>query len=97
VGGEPLELVVGNDGELYFTKWLSSKIGKMKMVGTTSGPPGSLYGEFVTPTGNSNTGITHGPDCNIWFTETNADMSPRLTRCDRRGLVGSEQSLGGAE
>src|SRR5262249_24188210 len=62
-----------NNGHLYFTEWFSSKIGEMEVLGSGPNAPGHLYGEYATPTGNSNpTGIVLGPDCNPWFTETNA-------------------------
>jgi streptogramin lyase len=82
-GSEPLDLAIGNDGKLYFTEWESSNIGRMLITASGGNSPGYVDGQFSTPTGNANpNGIVLGPDCNIWFTETNS------------GYVGTVDNIG---
>jgi hypothetical protein len=55
-------ITAGADGNLWFTEYDGSKIGRVT--------PAGVFTEFPTPTANSGPkGIAAGPDGNIWFTE----------------------------
>ncbi len=63
----PISIVAGSDGNLWFTEILANKIGEIN-------PTTHATTDFATPTANSNPfGITAGPDGNIWFTESAAN------------------------
>ncbi|MEA2593346.1 MAG: virginiamycin lyase, partial [Actinomycetota bacterium] len=70
-GAGPQSITAGRDGLLYFTEAGSSSIGRFD----PRTPPASVTTHFPTPTGRAidpngpPTGITTGPDGNIWFTE----------------------------
>jgi streptogramin lyase len=67
----PQSITTGRDGLLYFTEAGSSSIGRFD----PRTPPASVTTHFRTPTraaidpNGPPTGITMGPDGNIWFTE----------------------------
>jgi streptogramin lyase len=74
VGGGPQSITTGPDGLLYFSEATSSSIGRFN----PRTPPASVTTHFSTPTPGAidplgpPTGITTGPDGNIWFTEGSA-------------------------
>ncbi len=62
-GVNPLDIVAGPDGNLWFTEHTGNKIGVMT-------PAGLLIAEYAIPTvGGEPNGITMGPDGNLWFAE----------------------------
>jgi virginiamycin B lyase len=62
----------GPDGNEYFTEFNNSNIGSITPAGVVT--------EYAAPTGGSqNTGITAGPDGNIWFSEAAAGKIARFT------------------
>lgn len=62
--GAPYDIVVGRDGNLWFTEANGNRIGRI-----SPGAPHTIT-EFPLPTpGSTPTGITSGPDGNLWFTE----------------------------
>jgi streptogramin lyase len=67
----PLALVVGSDGNLWFTDDGGSQVGRVTPSGTLT----------LFPRGGSTfpTGIAAGPDGNIWFTERAANTIVRMT------------------
>jgi virginiamycin B lyase len=61
-GSQPVGIVAGPDGALWFAEGNGSKIGRITTDGTVT--------EYPVPTSNSwPTGITAGPDGALWFTE----------------------------
>jgi streptogramin lyase len=83
----PTRLVVGSDGNLWFTEVGTSKIGKMAMVASNSTTVGTLLKEYTLKTGAVPTGIAVGPDRNIWFSEAGTDSIGIInvsTQRDRR-------------
>jgi hypothetical protein len=70
-GAGPQSITAGRDGLLYFTEAGSSSIGRFD----PRTPPASVTTHFPTPTrgaidpNGAPTGITTGPDGNIWFAE----------------------------
>jgi uncharacterized repeat protein (TIGR01451 family) len=62
LGGDPVEIASGPDGNLWFTE-VAGKIGQIN-------PTTHAVTEFPVPTAGVETvGITAGPDGNVWFTE----------------------------
>jgi streptogramin lyase len=62
-GSGPHGMVVGPDGNMWFTEFGSGKIGVMS-------PSGTLLHEYSLPSASSNPNdIIIGPDGNLWFTE----------------------------
>jgi streptogramin lyase len=62
----------GSDGNEYFTEFNTSNIGSITPAGVVT--------EYAAPAGFSrNTGITTGPDGNIWFSEAGAGNIARFT------------------
>jgi streptogramin lyase len=74
----PTRLVVGSDGNLWFTEVGTSKIGKMAMVASTGITVGQLLNEYTLKTSAVPTGIALGPDCNIWFSEAGTDSIGKI-------------------
>ena len=70
-GAGPQSITTGPDGLLYFTEAKASSIGRFD----PRTPPAKVTGHYSTPTPGAidplgpPTGITTGPDSNIWFTE----------------------------
>jgi streptogramin lyase len=69
---EPLAIVSGPDGNLWFTDLGTSEIGKITPAGQIT-----MYTSGLTPN-SSPEGITTGPDGNLWFVETGADKIGRI-------------------
>ena len=68
----PADIVVGPDGNLWFTESGVNRIGRITTAGTIT--------EFTTPTADSNPlGIAAGADGNLWFTETGSNAIGRIT------------------
>jgi len=66
--GQPLEIVAGSDGALWFTENLSGEIGRITTGGVISEFAFSGSDKNVSnPNNPFPTGITLGPDNNIWF------------------------------
>lgn len=61
----PQGITVGPDGNLWFTEWESSKIGKVT-------PKGEIT-EYSLPGGSEPYHIAAGPDGKLWFTEYGSD------------------------
>jgi streptogramin lyase len=69
------DITTGPDGNLYFTEPGANEIGQLNPneIGQLN-PATPLFTELVIPTANSGaTGITAGPDGNVYFTETTAN------------------------
>ena len=65
-------LVVGRDGNLWFTETEANKIGRMS--------PDGVSVEWALPTLGAKPGrIVAGPDGNLWFTETGSSKIGRIT------------------
>jgi RHS repeat-associated protein len=60
-GSHPVATVTGPDGNLWFTDYGTSKIGKVTMAGVIT--------EYALPAGSDPYGITSGPEGNVWFAE----------------------------
>lgn len=68
----PDDIVVGPDGNLWFTESGVDRIGRITPSGTIT--------EFTTPTADSNpTGIALGSDGNLWFAESGTNDIGRIT------------------
>src|SRR5438093_608793 len=58
----PIGITAGPDGNLWFTEFFASEIGRVTTGGAIT--------EFPVPTPNSGPNdISAGPDGNVWFTE----------------------------
>jgi streptogramin lyase len=72
----PLEIAAGPDGNIWFTEWGASTVGRIT-------PNGQVTEFFVPPPlgaiSATPTGITAGPDGNVWFTESQGDKIGRIT------------------
>jgi virginiamycin B lyase len=65
-------IVVGPDGNLWFTEAAGNKIGRIS--------PGGAIAEFPVPTPNSSPlGLAVGPDRALWFVERSASRVGRVT------------------
>src|SRR5437763_696124 len=74
---DPIGITTGPDGNLWFSVWAGSHIGRITTAGTIT--------EFPIPTQSSlPEGITVGPDGNLWFAEFNIGNIGRITTA---GLV----------
>jgi streptogramin lyase len=70
---QPVSVVAGPDGALWFTEFAGDKIGRI----TTEGS----IGEYPIPTpGAQPDDMTLGPDANLWFAETAGNKIGRITR-----------------
>ena len=58
---KPTSIVAGPDGNLWFTEYSASKIGRITTAGVVM--------EFPIPNGGLPVGIAEGPDGNLWFAE----------------------------
>jgi virginiamycin B lyase len=67
----PTSIIVGSDGNLWFTEHFVSKIGRLTLSGQ--------FAEFEVPFRGPN-GIAAAPDGRLWFTETNlSELGVMLT------------------
>ncbi len=69
-GSAPLGIVSGSDGNLWFTEFSASKIGRITTAGVVT--------EFPTSGANPQL-IAAGPDGNLWFPEATANKIGRIT------------------
>jgi streptogramin lyase len=68
----PTGIVLGADGNLWFTETTAGQIGRITPAGAIT--------EFPTPTVDAGAqGITAGPDGNLWFAESRANKIGRIT------------------
>lgn len=68
----PSEITAGPDGALWFTEYISNKIGRITTAGAVT--------EYTVPTPNSGPyGITTGPDGALWFAENFSNQIGRIT------------------
>src|SRR5215212_4853193 len=58
VGSQPTGITVGSDGNLWFTEFGSSQLGRIT--------PAGLVEEFVLPAGRGPDSIVSGPDGALW-------------------------------
>jgi virginiamycin B lyase len=70
----PYRLTIGSDGNIWFTEFGNGNIARIGITATnfvfTGTNNTNFITEYFTPTGGSApTGITTGPDKNIWFVE----------------------------
>jgi streptogramin lyase len=73
-GATPQQIVLGPDGNLWFTENGTSKIGRVSPASFT------VTGEFATLTPNAGpVGITAGRDGGLWFTEQTANRIGHVT------------------
>jgi tripartite motif-containing protein 71 len=68
---QPRDIVYGPDGNLWFTDYRTSRIGKI----TTSG----AVTEYRVPEGSEPVGIANGPDGNLWFTDLRTNKVGKIT------------------
>jgi virginiamycin B lyase len=67
-----MNIVVGRDGNLWFTEYGGNKIGRIT--------PGGTFTEFAVPTPNAcPKAIAAGQDANLWFTEWGGRKIGRMT------------------
>jgi hypothetical protein len=69
-GSQPTGITTGPDGNLWFTEFGSSEIGRIT--------PAGLVEEFVLPAGRGPDSIVSGPDGLLWFTERSGDRIGRI-------------------
>jgi streptogramin lyase len=82
----PDGIAAGPDGNLWFTEFNSSKIGRITPQGVVT--------EFSLAANSGPKGIAAGPDGNLWFTE---NFSGKIGRITPAGLVTEfSQGIGGA-
>src|SRR6266545_4971760 len=78
-GSNPVEIVAGPDGNLWFTEYTydasTAAIGRITTAGTLR--------EFGLPAGGYPVGIAAGPDGNLWFTKS----PDKIGRITTSGLV----------
>ena len=67
----PYGITRGPDGNLWFTGWNNSTIGRIT--------PSGVVKTFRLPSGGSPFGIASGPDGNLWFTESTGNKIGRIT------------------
>jgi virginiamycin B lyase len=69
---DPISIVAGPDGNLWFTESLTNDIARIT--------PAGVITEFAIPTPDSGPlGLVVGPDGNLWFTEITGNKIGRLT------------------
>jgi streptogramin lyase len=67
-GSVPLFIAAGPDGNLWFSEFSASNLGRITPAGVVT--------EF--PTSNATVGVTVGPDGKIWFTEQSVNKVGRM-------------------
>jgi len=71
-GAQPLTMVYGPDGALWFAEYWVGRIGRVDTNG--------FFTEYPIPTSPSNPfGLVNGPDGNLWFTESYTNKIGRIT------------------
>jgi streptogramin lyase len=78
----PQGITQGPEGNLWYTDFETSKIGKI----TTSG----VVSEYALPTGSHPYGITQGADGNLWFTD---DGTSKIGKITTSGTIIAEYKL----
>jgi streptogramin lyase len=68
---KPAGLTLGPEGDLWFTEYGTSKIGKITPTGSVT--------EYALPGGSGPEGITVGPERNIWFVDLKSTKVGRIT------------------
>src|SRR5215204_3412567 len=72
MNSQPVSIVAGPDGNLWFTEFRGNKIARMTSAGTVT--------EFSIPTVNSQPDdMDVGPDGNLWFAEVLGNRIGRIT------------------
>jgi virginiamycin B lyase len=89
-GGNPVRIAVASDGTLWFTEpGVTNSIGRITSLGGIS--------EYPVPTTNSDpTGITAGPDKNVWFSELSSNKIGRISDLAGGGSLNSSDGSGGS-
>jgi streptogramin lyase len=83
--GVPTRCCLGPDGNVWYTDYANSKIGKIT--------PAGIVTEYATPTGASGPiDICAGPDGNLWFVE---HLFNNLGKCTTAGVM-NEYNIGGS-
>src|SRR5262245_55726710 len=70
-GAAPAGIILGPDGNFWFTEFSASRIGRITKTGQIT--------EFVLSAGRGPLNITVGPDGALWFTENQGDRIGRIT------------------
>ncbi len=70
-GSEPDKIAVGSDGNLWFTDYGSSKVGKITTAGVIT--------EYVLPAKSEPEGIAAGPEKDVWFTDGESSKIGKIT------------------
>jgi virginiamycin B lyase len=68
---DPTAIVVGPDGNLWFTEAGDSRIGRITTKGQLT--------EFLLPASGRALGLTVGPDGNLWFTDVGGNAVGRIS------------------
>ena len=84
-------IVVGPDGNLWFTELEAQRVARITTAGVVT-----EFSAGITGTANPN-GITAGPDGNMWFTEGLGNRVARIGRLVRGGGAGGGGGGGGGE
>jgi streptogramin lyase len=71
-GSQASAIAAGPGGDLWFTDYGTSKIGKMTTAGV-------VVAEYALPAGSHPARITEGPDGKEWFTEDGTDKIGKIT------------------
>src|SRR5206468_10829305 len=69
-GSLPGDIVLGGDGNLWFTEFGSDRVGRIT--------PAGVITDFALAAGSGPTGIAAGPDGRIYFTEQTSDQIGRI-------------------
>jgi virginiamycin B lyase len=69
----PSGIAAGPDGNMWFTEWDGSQIGRITPAGVVT-----EFSAGITPGSHPN-GIAAGPDGNLWFTEYTGNQIGRIT------------------
>jgi virginiamycin B lyase len=71
-GSQPVSIVTGPDGAMWFTEFAGNKIGRLTTDGT--------FAEYPIPTAGAQADdMAVGPDGNLWFAETTGNKIGRIT------------------
>jgi virginiamycin B lyase len=75
----PKGMVLGSDGNLYFTEMRASKIGKISTAAVMAGGAGKTQIEYPVKTASQPYYLTFGPAGNLWFTEFSGAIGTMTT------------------